>query len=267
MTMRAIILAAGMGRRLEAVCGHQPKCLLEFGGKTLLRRHIDVLQQYPIEELVIATGYGADLIEEEIAAAGAKVRVTTQFNPDYEQGSVVTLWALREHLNQPGDLLLMDADMLYDCRLLERLLASRHQNCLMLDRNSGADEEPVKLCVRGGVPVELGKQIDKREAYDCCGELVGMVRLSESAAQQLLAFVEHYVATGRGREDYEAALRELVRLGSGFGYEDCTGLPWIEIDFPEDVDRARDEILPRLLSPDRYVSRDHGCGSVLNISN
>jgi choline kinase len=246
MTMRAIILAAGMGRRLQAVCGHRPKCLLEFGGKTLLRRHIDVLQQHPIEELVIATGYRADLIEEEIAAAGAKLRVAMQFNPDYEQGSVVTLWALREHLHQPGDLLLMDADMLYDCRLLERLLASRHQNCLVLDRNIGVDEEPVKLCVRDGVPVELGKQINERSAYDFCGELVGMVRLSESVAQQLLSIVERYIDTGRRQEDYEEALRELVRLGSSFGYEDCTGLPWIEIDFPEDVDRARNEILPRL---------------------
>lgn len=265
--MRAIILAAGMGRRLEAVCRHQPKCLLEFGGKTLLRRHIDVLQQYPIEELVIGTGYRADLIENEVASVDAKLPVATQFNPDYTQGSIVTLWALREHLKKPGDLLLMDADMLYDCRLLERLLASRHQNCLMLDRNGDADEEPVKLCVRGGVPVELGKRIDERSAYDCCGELVGMVRLSESAAQQLLSVVERYLSAGHRQEDYEEALRELVRLGTGFGYEDCTGLPWIEIDFPDDVDRARSEILPRLLAADRYAARDRGRGSVLNICN
>lgn len=265
--MRAIIMAAGMGQRLRTVCPYKPKCLLEFDGKTLLRRHLEVLQQYPIEEVVIATGYRADLVEEEVVFADAKVRVATQFNPHYAKGSIVTLWALREHLKKPGDVLLMDADMLYDCRLLERLLASRYENCLMLDRSSGADEEPVKLCVCDGVPVELSKQIDDRSAYDCCGELVGMVRLSESVAQRLLSVVERCVNTRRRREDYEEALRELVRCGVDFGYEDCTGLPWIEIDFPEDVERARDEILPCLLTPDRYVSRNHGCGSVLNISN
>jgi choline kinase len=256
--VKAVILAAGIGERLGSGPDHRPKALLRFGGKSLLARHIEILRRGGVREAVIATGYRADLIEAELAAIGAEDGAggfaRCVLNPDYREGSIVSLWTVRGELGG-GDVLLMDADVLYDYRLIERLLHSRHNNCFLLDRDIEAGDEPVKLCVRNGELVEFRKVV--RGRYDYCGESVGFFRLSAEIARRLAETAEAYIAAGRRDEAYEEAVRDVL-LGSPpgtFGVEDVTGLPWIEIDFPEDVRRAREEILARLREPST-----EGCG-------
>ena len=118
--------------------------------------------------------------------------------------------------------------------------------------NLEAGEEPVKLCVRDGRIVEFRKQVDPALAYDFHGESVGFFKLSEEMALALAEMVERYVSAGRRDEFYEEAIRDLVLGDHGprFGFEDVTGLPWIEIDFPQDVARAEREVLPRMTEYD-----------------
>ena len=248
--MRAIILAASSERRMGQEEGHSPKSLLRFGGRSLFQRHLDILQYCGIHEVVIGGGYRADLIQGEITALGAEQVVQTVFNPDYEQGSIVTLWTLREHLSWRGEVLLMDADVFYDYRLMERLLASKHQNCFLLDRNIEPGEESTKLCVRDGLLVDFHKGI--LTTYDYYGESVGFFRLSAHIASRPVVATKAYIDTGKTGELYDEALRDLLLSTppGTFGFEDITGLPWIEIDFPEDVRRAEKEILPRLVGID-----------------
>jgi choline kinase len=250
--LKAVILAAGVGERLGSGPDHPPKALLRFGGKSLLARHVEILRHGGVDKAVIATGYRADLIEAELAAIGAEDGeggfARCVLNPDYREGSIVSLWSVRAELGG-GDVLLMDADVLYDYRLMERLLRSRHENCLLLDRDIGPGDEPVKLCVRNGELVEFRKVV--HGTYDYCGESVGFFRLSAEIAHRLAETAEAYVAAGRRNEAYEEAIRDVL-LGNPpgtFGFEDVTGLPWIEIDFAEDVRRAREEILAQLEEP------------------
>ncbi|MFQ5784618.1 MAG: NTP transferase domain-containing protein [Alphaproteobacteria bacterium] len=248
--MRAIILAAGAGRRLHFDGPRLPKIMLDFGGKTLLRRHVEILCHCGVEEIVVAVGYRTDLIDAELAAIGADGLVETVFNPDYREGSIVTLWSVREQLARGGDVILMDGDVLYDHRIMERLLASRHRNCFLLDRDFEPGEEPTKLCVRDGVLVEFHKQVDV--AFDFWGESVGFFRLGEDVARRLVPATRRYIERGARNELYDEALRDLL-LGDppgSFGFEDITGLPWTEIDFQEDIARAATEVLPRLVEPE-----------------
>ncbi|MGH8670454.1 MAG: NTP transferase domain-containing protein [Burkholderiales bacterium] len=242
--MRALILAAGRGKRLGAAEQQTPKCLLRFGGKTLLERHLNALRRCGIDDVSIAVGYRSDMIEAELATLGVHVGLT--FNPDYQQGSMVTLWTLRDALGAGGDTLLMDADVLYHQRLLQRLVDSSHHNCFLIDRNIDPGDEPVRLCIRDGCPVEFRKkaQVD----CDYYGESVGFFRLSAAAAQRLAEASGSYMKQGRVNEEYEEALRDVLLHDDSvsFGFEDVTGVPWIEIDFPEDVRRAELEVLPRL---------------------
>ena len=243
--MRAIILAAGVGKRLGGA-GDPPKALLEFGGKSLLARHIEILRHFGVEDATLAIGYKAETLEKELAKLGAEDFASCVLNPDYEAGSIVSLWAVRGALASGADILLMDADVLYDYRLLARLMGSRHVNCFLMDREIEPGEEPVKLCVRGRELVDFHKIV--RNAYDYCGESVGFFRFSPAVAARLAEKTDAYVTGGRHKEWYEESIRDLL-LDSApgtFGFEDVTGLPWIEIDFPEDVAKATCEILPRL---------------------
>ncbi len=151
-------------------------------------------------------------------------------------------------MRRGGDVLVMDADVLYDQRIMRALVAGAAPvNRLLIDRAFEPGAEPVKVCVRAGVPIELRKQLGADLAYDTIGESVGFFRLSEAGAARLATIVAGYVQGGRADQPHEEALRDLLREASQvFEVADVTGMPWIEIDFPADVERARREILPRL---------------------
>jgi choline kinase len=244
--MRAVILAAGVGNRLGNTHSG-PKSLLAFGGKSLLARHLDTLAALGVGHVAICVGHEADRIRGEVETLNASDRVSTILNPDYREGSVVSLWTVRRYLEAGGDVLVMDADVLYDAAVLARLVTTGVTNCFLLDRDFEAGEEPVKLCLNRGLPVEFRKRLDPGLVYDLAGESVGFFRFSEAMGQRLARRTEYYVDRGGRDQPYEEAIRDLLlETPDAFGYEDVTGMPWIEIDFPEDVARARDEILPRL---------------------
>jgi choline kinase len=244
--MKALMLAAGMGTRLSGFDDSaSPKSLLRFGGKSLLERHVGILRELGVEELVIVVGYHAEEIEDEIAAIGAGDFVRFLHNPRYREGSVVSMWTARELLREGGPVLFMDADVLYDKAIIQRMLATTQETCLPYDRDFEEGDEPVKFCLRDGVPVEFRKIIDE-VAFDLVGEWVGFIRMSPDFAADLAVAVTPYAEGGDVNAPYEEAVRDLL-LGDHneiVAACDITGLPWIEIDFPEDVVRAEQEILP-----------------------
>lgn len=241
--MEALILAAGVGNRLGEL-GDRPKSLLEFGGRSLMARHLDALARTGVIRLTVCLGYRHELIADEIERH-ARLPVTTVVNPEFRQGSVRSLWTARAALRSGADVLLMDADVLYAPRLLAALAASRHANCFLLDRDLPPGDEPVKICVRNGRIVEFRKKPDPAISWDFAGESVGFFKFSPAAATELAATTERYIAGGRHDEPYEEAIRDMILAGNqALGYEDITNTPWIEIDFPDDVRRAREEILP-----------------------
>ena len=243
--MRAVMLAAGVGRRLAI---EEPKVLLRFGGRTLLERHLSILSALGVNDAVIGIGHEALAIERALEALG-QTDVSTIYNPDYEQGSIVTLWRVRAALTAGGPVLLMDGDVLYDRRVLEPLAETHHADCLLVDRAFEPGDEPVKVGVVDGAPADFGKTIDP--ALDAYGESVGFFRLNERTANTLVETAGRMIEEGGGERPMEDAIAAVLRAASPpFGLEDVTGLPWIEIDFPEDVARAETEILPKLVDED-----------------
>jgi len=247
--MRAIILAAGRGQRLQQPEDRQvPKCLLRFGGKSLLERHFLALRECGVAEVVLALGFKHELVEAELERMRAVPRPEIVINTAFELGSVLTVHTAAEPLTRGGEVLLMDADVLYHTRIMEALVAGgRATNRLLLDRDFEPGDEPVKLCLRRGVPVELRKRLAPDLEYDRIGESVGFFRFDERGARRLAELVAGYVARGASDMPHEEAVRDLIReRGQAFDVADVTGLPWIEIDFPNDVARAEREILPEL---------------------
>jgi choline kinase len=246
--LHAIILAAGRGKRLA---GHNPeghpKCLMEFGGRSLLARHLDLLYRFGVQRADLVVGYEADRIIEHVATLQSRPDVAYHFNPRYEQGSVLSLWAAADTLCAGQPVLVMDADVLYHPGILQRLVETGAENCYLLDRDFVPGDEPVKIAVRGGTMVEFRKRLAPGLEYDTLGESVGFFRFGPDCAAALAARCARYDAEGLADAPHEEALRdELLARPGDFGFEDVSGLPWIEIDFPEDVVRAEEEVLPAI---------------------
>ena len=243
--MKVIILAAGTGKRLGESARCLPKCLLEIDGRSLLLRHISLLKEAGLEDIHVVTGFQQAAIVRELAEFNLDKQ--SIYNPDYRLGSVLSLHSARRILLCGEEIILMDADVLYERRILQRLLKSKHANCFLLDRDFEPGEEPVKLCVYNGQLIDFRKKIDKNLRYDFQGESVGFFRFSADMATKLLARLEHYLDEKRLQAPYEEAIRDLLLAEpEAFCYEDISGLAWVEIDFPADLARARAEILNKI---------------------
>jgi choline kinase len=243
--LSVILLAAGIGRRLEST-GQKPKVMLELGGQTLIARHLARLAEIGADALTIVTGFMADDLEAAVIALRPQMPVRFVRNPRFREGSVVSMAAAAQAFREGATVLLMDGDVLYDGRMLPRLLAAEGENVMLLDRDIEPGDEPVKICFDAA-----GRIVDFRKrpehAYVRHGESVGFFRFSPTMAAQLANLAEDYAADGGSDAEYEEVIRDhLLAEPERFRAEDVSDLPWTEIDFPEDVVRARDEILPRL---------------------
>jgi choline kinase len=250
--MKVAMLAAGIGHRLGLGEGAPPKALLRFGGQTLLGRHLEILAHFGLFDLTLVVGHQAHAIEQELRALGARDSVRTCFNPDYRRSSLLSLWMLRDVLRAGEPALYMDADVLYDWRLLDCLLGSAHADCVLIARGD-PDPEWLEVRIRNDRIVAFDKGVILPE-YDIRAEWVGFARFSAATAARLAGAIERYVARGEVDMIYEKPMRDVILATGAFGFEDVTDLPWIEIDFPEDVRSARSEILPRLME----LPREHG---------
>lgn len=242
--MKAIVYAAGRGTRLQSDC---PKILLEFGGRTLLEWHALRLREAGVREVVLITGHLREQIAELLPDICARHDIVVReiVNPRFCEGSLLSLKVSVPEIEDSSEpLLLMDADVLYPTGMLDRLIGSSHETALLLDREfSTDDDDPVLVPVKNGRPIDFRKQWTGDA--DFVGESIGFFKI---APADFPILIKETQARSRGAScvaSYDDVLRTLVLAGR-FGYEDVTGLPWIEIDFPMDVIRARNQMVPAI---------------------
>jgi choline kinase len=244
--MDAILYVAGRAHRLGTALTKGHKVLLEFGGKSLLERHVMLLEQMGVKKLHVVTGHGRTHMQQAIAdlATRYKLEIRELYNADFMEGSVISMQVsipVLEQIREP--VLLMDGDVLYDIRMLERLVHSKQQSVLLVDQNySTADDDPVLVPMRGGKPFDFVKKW-KGEA-ETIGESIGFFKMATEDVRGLIQETRERSARSR-TDSYDDVLRALVQRGV-FGAEDVTGLPWTEVDFPQDIEYAEKVILPSL---------------------
>lgn len=239
------MLAAGVGRRLYGDENDElPKALLEFDGRTLFERHIRILLDNGVGELVLVVGHRKEALLAEVERVAPKGFVRPVFNARFKEGPILSLWTARQALREGDDVLFMDADVLYHPEMLIRLLRSAKRTCFVMDRDFEPGAEPVKLCVRGGVLVDFGKQVT--DDYDVIAEWPGFLRMAPDVAAKVAAAADAMVEAGKVDKTYEEAMRAVLKAepAGTFAYEDITGIPWIEIDFPSDLLRAEKIVYP-----------------------
>jgi choline kinase len=238
--MRAIILAAGKGSRLNGTAGDKPKCLVEVGGLTLIERQLQILERAGIDDVAIVVGCAADRVRAQCGR-----RVTYIENPRYsETNSLYSLWLARALLYE--GFVVLNCDVLFHPLLLTDLLTSRHQDALLIAYREAQQpafgDEEMKVKVRCGRVVDMSKTMDPSEAD---GENLGIVKFSPDGAPLLVEIMDRLVAAGDLRAWAPRAFREFAQVRPLHAVS-TRGLPWIEIDFPEDYQRALQDVLPAI---------------------
>ncbi len=238
-TLTPLLLAAGRGRRLRPFTDHSPKCMIEVGGKSLLVRHLEAFAALGLTEAAIVVGYEHQQIRR-LGREYAGVKIRYVFNEQFERGSILSLRVGLSEIAQGG--IVMDADVLYERAVLERLVEAPFDCGFLLDETAEETGEEMMLGARDGRVLAIDRRVG--DGWDAAGEGVGFFKIGPNAVQTLKANIDQLVALGRDDVEYEVALNALIQRVPA-GYVQVGDLAWTEIDFAHDLDRAQ-KLLARI---------------------
>jgi choline kinase len=235
--MRAVILAAGRGGRLRGIVGERPKCLARVGECTLLERQIFTLRDYGIHQITVVAGYRAEDVRR---TCGPHVDIV--HNVRYAStNSLYSLWLARELL--ADGFVVLNCDVLFHPQLLADLLSAPHEDALLMCPRAEGDtysDEEMKVTVRRGVVTAIDKSI-----IDADGENIGIAKFGAAGAATLVDELNRVVAAGTVSDWLPRAFDTFCRVRP-LHVVQSRGLPWIEIDFPQDYWRACSDVLPAI---------------------
>jgi L-glutamine-phosphate cytidylyltransferase len=230
--MHALILAAGTGSRSQQ---RRPKCLLKVGGRPLLHHQMNALDEVGADQITLVLGYQWQRVETALRGRGQVI-----LNERYAiTNSLYSFWLARDAID--GDVLVMNGDVLFDPALLRDLLEVEG-SALAYDTTSGDDPEHMKVRTRNGRLLRMSKDLPPMHNH---GENVGIVHLREPAARAAALAADQLVRQGRG-DDWVSAVFTEVAPRHSITCLDVAGRPWVEIDFPHDLEHARTSVWPAI---------------------
>ncbi|KQC07876.1 MAG: hypothetical protein APR54_00585 [Candidatus Cloacimonas sp. SDB] len=233
--MKAIILAAGMGKRLQEVSGGLPKSMIRIGEKSIIHNQIQSCLEVNITSFIIVVGYKRDQLRKHILEVINEDQVIFVENPIFaETNTLYSLYLTCKFWEE--DFIYFNADVLFKKELLQKISAkSEHSQLLVETKKCGEEEVKVILNDKGYI-TEIGKKLDIEK---CAGEFIGIGKFCRKTFPSFQKHLEQSVKKGQENNFFEYAVNLLAEdcLLEAVSTED---IPCVEIDFPEDLDKAKE---------------------------
>jgi choline kinase len=237
--MRAIILSAGQGKRLQPLTDETPKCMLPVRDEeSILEVQLRALAEAGVDEAVVIVGFGATQVEEFVATrCPAGIRVTTAYNPFFAvSDNLATCWLAQEWMQ--GEFIILNGDTLFEPAVARRLLAaSEAPLTLAINQKDEYDSDDMKVSFHEGARlVAVGKTLDLRIVD---GESIGLMLFREEGARTFRALLEEAVRRPDAvKQWYLSAVNEMAQT-THVATLPITGLWWGEVDCVEDLEFVR----------------------------
>jgi choline kinase len=240
--MKAVILAAGRGTRIEQVTHGTPKCLIEFGGDAILDYQIHGLWKAGVSDIAIVIGHNGHRIVDHVERVYSDSLDSFTFieNPAFATtNNIYSLWSARDCVRS-SDFFCLNADVLCDPDILVATKSTRDVSMIV---DPEWRDETMKVIIRGDNVVRMSKGISRAE-YS--GTYIGITKFSRRIAPVLFSEIGTMIAEGRVNEFFNVAVQQLVVRGLRVGFTSTRGLPWAEVDDEPDLQFARTAVYPRL---------------------
>ena len=241
--MKAIIMAAGVGRRLHALNMNKPKCLITVGSTTLIRRSVDLLVSKGISDITVIVGFKSDLIRNEL-----KNDVTYFENPDFQTtNSIKSLWYARHLLE--NDVLLLNGDLYYEPSILDYAI-NQTNAVVMLADSTRIDNADYRFGFMGDQINRFGKHLTNQETD---GEYVGIVRIDKSFTDTFKQTLEEMINAGKSDIWWEDVLYSFIEKQVPIHFFDVAGTFWTEVDTLQDYDHLQNWITSQDMTTPREI--------------
>ena len=233
--MKAIILAAGIGSRIKPFTDNCPKCLLKVGDDTILKMMISHIQDCGINEIVFVVGYLKEQIKNYVKLKFPDLNAIFVTNHKYaETNTGYSLMLVKDFIQDSG-FIKFDADVVFDKKILKKLIECEHENCLCIDKNINIDAEEIKVIIDNQNRIlKANKTVTQKDAV---GESIGIEKISKETAKLLFKELELMMQDKKNHQEYyESAYERLIEKNVPFYVLDISGLRWVEVDTREDFD-------------------------------
>jgi len=239
--MQAIILAAGMGKRLKNLTKDNTKCMVKVNGITLIERMLKPLDTRKLSKIVIVTGYKGKELKKFISTLEIKTKIVYVKNNVYDTTNNIYSLALAKKYLEKEDTLLFESDLIFEDSVIDELLNDEYDTLALVDKyESWMDGTCVKISQDNKIEAFIpGKNFKFEEIKDYY-KTVNIYKFSKQFSKtHYVPFLEAYCKALGNNEYYEQVLRVLSMLDdSGIKAKKLNGQLWYEIDDIQDLDIA-----------------------------
>lgn len=236
----AVLLSAGQGRRLAPLTDDRPKCTVEVAGRSLVEWQVRALIANGIEDISIVTGFRADQVKSVLDAADLPVKVRHIYNPFYSVAdNIGSCWAARDIIG--SDTVLINGDTLFDPRILKKVLAEAKAPINVtvdIKADGDYDSDDMKVRFTGDVLTDIGKKL----VAPISGESIGMLRFTGEGGKLFGDTLEAVLQDTAALKLWYLSIIDRIAKTGQVGFVEMAGLPWAEVDFPEDLEIAASEV-------------------------
>ena len=240
--MKAIILAAGMGTRLQPLTYSTPKCLVKVNGKPILENALEHLNGNGIKTAILVTGHLGDKVREYLGTRFKDTKLIYVENQIYDKtNNIYSLWLAKEYLID--DLLLLEDDIFFETEVIDRVCKHNYPNIMVVDDYQNFMNGTVVMADRGIVTEMILKKDQHPDKNYYHGlKTVNIYRFAkEFMDTYFIPGLESYIDADNLNEYYELAISNIVKSAAvPLGALSIAGLKWFEIDTLEDLKRAEE---------------------------
>lgn len=236
--MKAVILAAGLGKRLGGLTSKIPKCLLKVNGKPLLGYLLIALEEAGISETIVVAGYLAEKVKD-FCADRCKVIVNEKYRIT---NNIYSLWQARPDL-LGHDFMILNCDVIYDESLLIDFVRDQKRTACLIDNVVAFRENEFHVLIKEGRIVRYSKEVSAEQSG---GESAQLVKIGAQDSAVYLSRINEIVQNG-GVQDYHISAYDVLIQKSNLWPIFTMGRRWFEIDTLEDYESSSNyiDILPR----------------------
>lgn len=226
--MKAILLAGGKGTRISRFIQDVPKCTLSIDGTPLIRRTASIFLKKGIE-VIVCLGYKQEIVKNALK----DLKIKYYYNPFYAvTNSLGTLWFAKEEFND--DLIIMNADVFFDERILDQLIESNLDCAVAVDKSRCKTGDYFFATSKNGFIRKYGKDLPLEERT--C-EYVGIAKIKHSFQKLFIGKMNEMISQGKYNLWWENIMYTLADEGTNIKTLDFSKYFWSEIDFYDDYER------------------------------
>lgn len=245
--MQAIILAAGMGKRLKELTQNNTKCMVKVNGVTLIDRMLHQIERKNLSRIVIVVGYEGQKLIDYIGTLDIQTPIVYINNPIYDKTNNIYSLALAKEWLCKEDTLLFESDLIFEDSVIDVLLNDPRETLALVDKyESWMDGTCVKLSPEDDIEAFVPGKVFKFSEIDSYYKTVNIYKFSKHFSEtHYVPFLEAYQSALGQNEYYEQVLRVITMLDNPvIKGKRLEGQLWYEIDDIQDLDIATSMFIP-----------------------